>query len=57
MGPTYFGAITTKTVKEGDYYMTAPVVMLDDETKLQEEAKIYLYYHSSFVWDSPIDIY
>ena len=37
--------------------MTAPVVMLDDETKLQEEAKIYLYYHSSFVWDTPIDIY
>ena len=56
-GPTYFGALSNKTVREGDYYMTAPVVMLDDETKLQEEAKIYLYYHSSFVWDTPIDIY
>ena len=56
-GPTYFGLLRSKTVKEGDYYMTAPVRMVDDKTRLVEEAKIYLYYHSSFVWDIPIDIY
>ena len=56
-GPTYFGLLQTKTVKEGDYYMTAPVRMVDDMTRLVEETKIYLCYHSSFVWDLPIDVY
>ncbi len=56
-GTTYFGIVSSKEVKEGDYYMTAPIEMVDDLTRLQEAAKIYLYYHSSFVWNQPIDIY
>ena len=56
-GPTYFGSVSSKQVKEGDYYMTAPIIMVDDRVRMAEDAKIYLYYHSSYVWDTPIDIY
>lgn len=55
---TYYGLVSTKELKEGDYYMTAPIKLVDNRVKLQEEAKIYLYYHSSFVWgdSDPIEI-
>jgi len=49
-GITYYGALTSKRIKEGDYYMTAPIKVVDNKLKLQEEANIYLYYHSSFVF-------
>ena len=58
-GATYYGAVSEKTIKEGNYYMTAPIWMFDNKAKLDVEAKIYLYYHSSYVWsgDDRIDIY
>jgi len=55
-GTTYYGALSYKRLKEGDYYMTAPIKVFDSMVKVQEEAQIYLYYHSSFVFDVD-DIY
>ena len=51
-GTTYYGALSTKKLREGNYYMTAPIKVYDSKMKLQEEAKIYLYYHSSYVFDT-----
>ncbi|MBP5716492.1 MAG: hypothetical protein J6W69_05190 [Bacteroidales bacterium] len=58
-GVTYYGAVSQKTIKEGDYYMTAPIVLFDSKARIDVEAKIYLYYHSSYVWggDDAIDVY
>ncbi len=50
-GTTYYGSLSHKVLKEGDYYMTAPIKVVDSKVKLQESAQIYLYYHSSFVFD------
>lgn len=50
-GETYYGSLSYKMLKEGDYYMTAPIKVVDSMAKLQEETPIYLYYHSSFVFD------
>lgn len=54
-----YGSLERKVLKEGDYYMTAPIKLFDDQVKLQEDIKIFLYYHSSFVWGSnnPIEVY
>ncbi len=58
-GDTYYGAVSEKVIKEGDYYMTAPIVLFDNKARIDVEAKIYLYYHSSYVWsgDETIDVY
>lgn len=55
-GTTYYGSLASKTLKEGDYYMTAPIQVSDNKMNMQEDAQIFLYYHSSYVFDI-VDIY
>lgn len=52
---TFYGLLGAHTIREGNYYMSSPVITTDNKAKLVESAKIYLYYHSSFVW-GPEDI-
>ena len=49
--PTYWGSLSTKELKEGDYYITDCIMMSTDKTDIGAEADIYLYYHSSFLWN------
>lgn len=46
----FYGLLGAHTMREGNYYMSSPVITTDSKAKLVESAKIYLYYHSSFVW-------
>lgn len=57
--PVFVGSLERKTIKEGDYYMTAPIRVIDNKVQIVENAKIYLYHHSSYTWtdDESIDIY
>lgn len=58
-GKVYYGSLQSKDIKEGDYYMTAPIKVTKDEIDLDDQAQIYLYYHSSYVWsgNNTIDVY
>ena len=58
-GKVYYGSLQSKDIKEGDYYMTAPIRVFNNEVEIDDQAQIYLYYHSSYVWNgnNTIDIY
>lgn len=58
-GKVYYGSLQSKDIKEGDYYMTAPIRVFNNEVEIDDQAQIYLYYHSSYVWtgNNSIDIY
>jgi len=46
----YYGTLSTHIVKEANYYMSSPIITVDNKVHLVESAKLYLYYHSSFVF-------
>ncbi|MDO4497027.1 MAG: hypothetical protein Q4B58_04220 [Bacteroidales bacterium] len=51
----FYGKLNANTVKEANFYLTAPIKMVSDKALLKEESKLYRYYNSSFVWE-PVTI-
>lgn len=47
----FYGILSTHIIKEGNYYMSSPIITVNSKAHLVESAKLFLYYHSSFVWD------
>jgi len=46
----FYGTLSTHIIKEANYYMSSPIITVDNKVHLEESAKLFLYYHSSFVW-------
>lgn len=46
----FYGTLSTHIIKEANYYMSSPIITVDNKLHLVESAKLFLYYHSSFVW-------
>lgn len=46
----FYGTLSTHIIKEANYYMSSPIITVDSKVHLEESAKLFLYYHNSFVW-------